>query len=311
MAVQSIFTTQTIDDKLDRIVGSTGETILDASDLAKNIGTLPQVDRINNFSGGIQMQNGNNILDISNLAKNTGTIIEADRVNNFTGGVQQQLGNDLLDASRLAKNNGILPGTDRGNEWTGGDYSINASGGSKGPDTTNFKEVYQNGVQVVTQYQGEFTPSLEGATTAGSHIYDVRSGWYVVTGSLLYGEFDIRIESGNFDGSATGDLIITGIPKYALRRSAATMSLFQMNKKQTTDTDSFENDDSHTTETVYITMQSFGLILPQIEGIASPEGSIIKFHYYLSDNSISRTLEASDADGGGPIYLQGNFTAMV
>jgi len=59
------------------IFGENGESLY-ISNLAVNGGTIPELNRINNFIGGTQQQNGNNILDESKLAVNGGTLKEVE-----------------------------------------------------------------------------------------------------------------------------------------------------------------------------------------------------------------------------------------
>ena len=57
--------------------------------------------------------------------------------------------------------------------------------------------------------EGTFTPTIQGATTAGSATYTHQDGKYTRVGNVVY--FDIHLEWANFSGQA-GDIQVAGLP---------------------------------------------------------------------------------------------------
>lgn len=62
-----------------------------------------------------------------------------------------------------------------------------------------------------------FTPTLKGASTAGSHTYSIQQGYYNRIGNLLF--IQIQIEISSKDGAMSGLLSIGGLPVASVNRS--------------------------------------------------------------------------------------------
>ena len=77
---------------------------------------------------------------------------------------------------------------------------FNTSGGSVGTAATNGVSIYE---------VGTYTPTLEGATTAGSTAYTTQLGYYVRYGNVAYGNATITITSATGTGNVRIGLPIT------------------------------------------------------------------------------------------------------
>lgn len=66
------------------------------------------------------------------------------------------------------------------------------------------------GVDTITHYEeGTWTPTLYGATTAGTMSYTERSGVYVRIGKLVHVEF---LLIGTITSAPSGNVIVSGLP---------------------------------------------------------------------------------------------------
>jgi hypothetical protein len=75
--------------------------------------------------------------------------------------------------------------------------------------------------ELLTWYEeGNFTPTIAGATTAGVQTYVVQTGFYTRMGNRVY--FNLRIVLSAKDAATSGNLIINGLPF----TSSATVSNF-------------------------------------------------------------------------------------
>jgi hypothetical protein len=70
---------------------------------------------------------------------------------------------------------------------------------------------FEPGGDALAHYdEGTFTPSIAGATVAGTHTYSVRSGRYTRIGNRVF--FDVYIVLSATDGMASGAVRVTGLP---------------------------------------------------------------------------------------------------
>jgi hypothetical protein len=68
------------------------------------------------------------------------------------------------------------------------------------------------GGNAVTPFGGSWTPTIQGATTAGTPTYNYQLGTYTIVGNFCFAFFSVSITNASSYGGIAGDLEIGGLP---------------------------------------------------------------------------------------------------
>lgn len=68
------------------------------------------------------------------------------------------------------------------------------------------------GGTAVTPFGGSWTPTIQGATTAGTPTYNHQLGTYTIVGNLCFAFFSVSITNASSYGGIAGNLEIGGLP---------------------------------------------------------------------------------------------------
>jgi len=72
------------------------------------------------------------------------------------------------------------------------------------------------GKRVSVDTRGKFTPTLYGATTAGTHTYTTQTGFYDVVDGMVFVRVSLKILTAGWDATCSGALKIGGLPSPVL-----------------------------------------------------------------------------------------------